>query len=183
MRGQSEQIFVQIRDQTNRWLVVRTKPRREKIALSHLRQRELPVYCPMFLRPPWHLRAPRGPIPLFTGYLFVRCEPELRVNAVRFCPGVLNIVNFAGVIATVEDDFIEAIRLREGDRGYVLPLEAEKGIPNGASVRVMAGPLEGIKGVFQGYLRGKERAKILMDFLRNRHEVELDASALAVVRA
>jgi transcription antitermination factor NusG len=165
------------------WLVVRTKPRQEKIAVGHLAQRDVEPYCPMFLRPPWHARAPRGPVPLFAGYIFVHGDPVSQLNAVRYCPGVLGLVSFDGSPAVVEHEMIEALRQREGDRGYVLPNEFADGIPDGATVRVMAGPLEGIRGVFRGYLRGRERARILMDFLRSRHEVEVDAAALAMLRA
>lgn len=175
--------LVQIQRDSRRWLVVRTKPRQEKIAARHLAGRGVAPYCPMFLRPPWHLRAPRGPVPLFTGYIFVSCDPVAHLNTVRYCPGVLHPVSFSGVLATVDQDLIDVLRRREGDRGFVAPDEVEQGILPGSAVRVMAGPLEGLQGVFTGYLRGNERATILMEFLRGRHEVEIDANALAVVRA
>jgi transcription antitermination factor NusG len=87
------------------------------------------------------------------------------------------------MVATVDHDVIDALRRREGDRGYVVSDEVTREIPAGSTVRVMAGPLEGLSGVFTGYLRGKERAGVLMEFLRDRHEVEIDANVLAVVRA
>ena len=183
MRGQPDSNVVQFQEYSSRWLVVRTKPRQERVAVGHLAQREVTPYCPMFLQPPWHPRAPRGPMPLFAGYIFVRCVPEVQLNAVRYCPGVLGLVSFDGEPALVDQSLIDAIRLREGDRGYALPEEMAEGIPKGATVRVMAGPLEGISGVFRGYLRGRERARVLMDFLRSRHEVEVDAAALAMLRA
>jgi hypothetical protein len=40
-----------------------------------------------------------------------------------------------------------------------------------------------MEGVFQGYLRGRERARVLMEFLRRRSVVELDTELLAAVRA
>jgi transcription antitermination factor NusG len=107
----------------------------------------------------------------------------VQLNSVRYCPGILAPVAFSGRLAIVEQEMIDALVLREGERGYVLPDEEAHGIPEGATVRVMTGALEGIKGVFKGYLRGGERARILMDFLRARHEVEIDAAALAMLRA
>ena len=183
MNGQPVGNVVQFQEYSLRWLVVCTKPRQEKIATRHLVERQLEPYCPMFLRPPWHARAPHGPVPLFAGYIFVRCDPRFQLNAVRYCPGVLRPVSFEGIPATVSDDLVDSLRLREADRGFVLPDELALGIPKGAAVRVMAGPLEGITGVFKGYLRGKERAKVLMDFLRSRYEVEVDAAALGMLRA
>jgi transcription antitermination factor NusG len=151
--------------------------------VRHLAERRVRPYCPMFLAPRWHQRAPRGPVPLFAGYIFVHCDPVEQLNAVRYCPGVLQPVSFDGAVAIVDGQLVNALRRREGDRGYVAPDEVRRGIPAGSTVRVMAGPLEGLTGVFTRYLRGNERATILMEFLRSRHEVEVDATALAMVRA
>jgi hypothetical protein len=40
-----------------------------------------------------------------------------------------------------------------------------------------------MEGVFRGYLRGRERARVLMDFLRRKSLVEVETELLAVVRA
>jgi transcription antitermination factor NusG len=164
------------------WIVVRTKPRQERAAVSHLLHREVEAYCPLYVEPRWHRRAPRGPVPLFSGYIFVRCVPRLKLNAVSFCPGVAYTVRFNRRVATVEQDVIDAIKLREAQRGYVVPTEIEVGIRVGNKVMVMAGPLKGLEGIFQGYLRGGQRAKVLLEFLRQKNLVELDTEFLAVVR-
>ena len=85
-------------------------------------------------------------------------------------------------MATVDQSLIDAIRTREGSRGYALPSEQEEGIPVGATVRIMNGPFEGLEGVFSGTLRGGQRARVLLDLLRGRHGVEVDFRALAVAR-
>ena len=170
-------------DRSNRWVVVRTKPRQEKTAAHHLAQRAVAPYCPLFLQPPWHLRAPRGPVPLFPGYIFASLDPAEQMSAVRYCPGVLAPVTFGGELATVDQGLIDAIRAREGLRGYALPTEQEEGIPDGSTVRIMSGPFEGIEGVFNGTLRGGQRAKVLLSLLRGRQLVEVDTHALALARA
>ena len=181
--GQPDGRVGQLQDGSRRWLVLRTKPLQERAAVRHLGQREVSPYCPLFLQPPWHPRAPRGPVPLFPGYLFVRCDPRRQLNAVRYCPGVLGPVTFGGRIAQVDEGVIDALRAREGVRGYALPAEQEEGISAGSSVRVMSGPLEGMEGVFCGFVRGRERARILVEFLRSHRAVEVDSGTLAVVRA
>lgn len=149
--------------------------------MAHLRLRGVESYCPLFLEPPWHVRAPRGPMPLFAGYVFARCRPVHSLGAVRFCPGVRRPVQFDGRLATVDSAFIEALRDREGERGYMLPESFSQGITAGRRVRVMGGPLRGMEGIFQGYLRGGERARVLMEVLRARKAVEVDAVALRVL--
>ncbi|MCP4897916.1 MAG: hypothetical protein GY906_13165 [bacterium] len=173
--------LVKPRESGLHWLVVQTKPRLERAAIQHLEQRSVEPYCPLFLEPPWHPRAPRGPMPLFAGYIFVRCNPAVDLNAVRYCPAVLRPIMFGKRLATVDQELIDAIHEREADRGYLLPVEVEEGIPIGKTVRVMDGPMRGLEGVLEGYLRGRERAKVLMNFLRSRHSVEVDAEYLAVV--
>jgi transcriptional antiterminator RfaH len=183
MKGHSSQFPIDVADLKPEWLVVRTKPRQERVAVCHLSQREVEPYCPLFLEPPWHLRAPKGPTPLFSGYIFVRCNPHLQLNAVSYCPGVLHLVRFDREPATVEQTIIDALKAREADRGYVVPTELELGIEDGRKVRVMAGPLEGMEGVFRGYLRGGQRARVLMEFLRRSSLVEVETELLAAVRA
>jgi len=86
-------------------------------------------------------------------------------------------------VATVDQEIIDALKAREAERGHVVPTELELGIEDGRKVRVMAGPLKDMEGVFRGYLRGGQRARVLMEFLRQRSLVEVDTELLAVVRA
>jgi hypothetical protein len=183
MNGAPAHFPVDVRELSPEWLVVRTKPRQERVAVRHLSQRDVEPYCPLYLEPPWHPRAPKGPTPLFNGYIFVRCHPHLQLNAVSYCPGVLHPVRFDRELAIVDEDVIDAIKAREADRGYVIPTELEYGIETGRNVRVMAGPLKDMEGVFRGYLRGGQRARVLMEFLSQRSLVEVDTELLAVVRA
>ena len=183
MKGDSTQFPVDIENLPQEWLVVRTKPRQERVALCHLRERDVEPYCPLYLEPPWHKRAPKGPTPLFGGYIFVRCRPQLQLNAVSYCPGVLHPVRFCRELATVDSQIIDEIKRREAERGYIVPTEHEHGIEEGRKVRVMAGPLKDMEGVFRGYLRGGQRARVLMEFLRQRSLVEVETELLAVVRA
>ncbi len=177
----NEGYLVKPREQDSHWLVVQTKPRLERVAMQHLKLRSVEPYCPLFLEPPWHPKAPKGPMPLFTGYIFVRCTPALELNAIRYCPAVLRPIMFGDQLATVNQDIINALHRRESNRGYLLPIEVEEGIPVGKTVRLMDGPLRGLEGVLQGYLRGRERAKVLIEFLRSLQSVEVDSEYLAAV--
>ena len=122
------------------------------------------------------------PVPRFTGYIFVRCVPDLDLAAVSYCPGVAGPVRFDRQVATVESEVIEGIRRREGERGYVVPPEVEIGIRLGNTVMIMAGPLEGMEGIFRGYLKGRERARVFLEFLRQKTLIEVDTDHLAAVR-
>lgn len=183
MNGEPARFPIDVEDLPCEWLVVRTKPRQERVAVCHLRQRAVEPYCPMFLEPPWHDRAPKGPTPLFGGYIFVRCNPEAQLNAVSYCPGVMHPLQFDRQLATVDQAIIDALKIRETERGYVVPTEMEIGIEKGSKVRVMAGPLKDVEGIFKGYLRGGQRARVLMEFLRQKSLVEVETELLAAARA
>jgi len=170
-------------DRQKEWLVVRTKPRQERAAVSHLSHRDVEAYCPLYLEPKWNRKTRQAPVPLFSSYLFVHCNPELQLNAVSYCPGVAYPVRFDRKPATVSQDVIDALKMREAANGYVMPPEIEIGIKLGNKVMIMAGPLSGLEGVFRGYLRGRERAQVLVEFLRQKSLVEVGAEDLAAVRA
>lgn len=165
------------------WLVVRTKPRQERVAVHHLQGRGVEPYCPFLLQPPSYRKAPRGPVPLFPGYIFAACDPVEELNAVQYCPGVLRPLSFDGTPATVAQSLIDELRRRESERGYIVLEDICARIEKGARVRVTEGPLEGFEGIFQGYLRGGRRVRILLNFLRSRRRVEVDVTALAPVPA
>lgn len=160
------------------WAVVRTKPNQERLAITNLAIRDLDIYCPRILLNRWHTRAPRGPVPLFSGYIFVRTTPDLCSHTLRYCSGVQYPVVFDGVLARVEGEFIEALRAMEGARGFILHEEIDRGLKVGCLVNVSGGSLDGVQGVFDGYVNGKDRARIFVEFLRRRTVMEVETVRL-----
>lgn len=163
------------------WVVIRSKAQRERIAVEHLKGRGAEVYCPLFLRPRRHMRAPRRPMPLFPGYLFARSKNRLSLNGMAYCPGVHAPLRFDGVVARVEHALIQALRAQENESGFILPWELRERFDEGAAVTIAEGPLKGVEGIFQGYLNGTERARVLVDFLQRKTQVEVQTLYLKVV--
>lgn len=164
------------------WLVLHTKPNQERVTVMHLAQRGVEPYCPMFQEPRWHRRAPRGPVPLFTSYVFVRCDPSAHLARIAFCPGVLRPVSFVRKLATVEQAFVDSLRERSGERGFIVAEELSETIPSDSRVRVLDGPLRGMEGVLRGYLRGGARAMVLLHMLQGQRLIEVDAGVLRYLR-
>jgi len=96
----------------------------------------------------------------------------------RYCSGVQYPVVFGGVLALVEGGFIEALRSMEGDRGFILHEEIERGLEPGCQVHISGGSLDGVQGVFDGYINGKDRARIFVEFLRRRTVMEVETVRL-----
>ena len=183
MKGNSTEFPVDIENLPQEWLVLRTKPRQERVALCHLRERDVEPYCPLYLEPPWHKRAPKGPTPLFGGYIFVRCRPQLQLNAVRYCPGVLHPVRLGRELATVDQEIIDEIKRREAERGYIVPTELEQRHRRGTQSQSHGGTAEGHGGSLPGLSPGRAASPGFMEFLRQRSLVEVETELLAVVRA
>jgi transcription antitermination factor NusG len=157
------------------WLLVRTKPKKETALVEALEGRDVPAYCPRILEPRWHLRAPRGPVPLFPSYVFAHCVPKERYAAVRYCTGASGIVRFGDALAAVEDEFIASLREREGGRGYLVIAEARRAPAKGSRVRVVHGPLQGFEGIVTQYLPAKDRVRLLLSMVSGVRNVEVDA--------
>ncbi len=157
------------------WLLVRTKPKQEGAVTQALTARGVPAYFPRVLEPRQHVRAPHGPVPLFPAYVFARCVVAERYALVHYCPGAAGVVRFGDSMAAVEDDFLAALREREGERGYLVIGDARKPFATGARVRVVNGPLRGVEGIVTRYLPAKDRVRLLLAMVSGPRHVEVDA--------
>lgn len=158
------------------WLVVRTKPKQESLAAQVLGGREIEAYCPKVIEPRWHARSPKGPVPLFPSYVFARCEVRERFAAVHYCPGVAGVVRFGGRVAAVEDSFIEYLRAREGERGYLVMGEVRHHPVRGSRVRIVDGPFAGLEGIVDRYMPARDRVRLLLAAVRGIRNIEVEAS-------
>jgi transcription antitermination factor NusG len=144
------------------WLLVRSKPRLEGLALETLSARGFETYCPRILERPTHRHAPTGPVPLFPGYLFCRGILLEHFHAVTFAHGVSGFVRFGERFAALSDEEVEALRSREEGRGYLVPRDIRVAPTKGSRVRVVEGAFKGYEGLVMDYCSAKERVKLLL---------------------
>lgn len=155
-----------------RWYLLRTKPREEARALENLARQGFEAFVP-------HCSAERlvrgRPVrrrePLFPGYAFVSLnETGHNWSVLRSTRGVAHLVRFGTHTPTVDDAVIT--RLRELD-GATLPGPADALAP-GDRVRIVAGPLAGLEGVFE-QRDGQARVMLLLDWMQRQVRVAVDA--------
>ena len=163
---------------TPAWLLVRSKPKREKVVVETLQARGIESYLPRVIEPRTHVRAPQGPVPLFPSYVFARCVPGERYAAVHYCPGGLGIVRFGALVAAVEDEAVEGLRQREGERGYLVYGEVRRAPREGSRVRIVGGPLQGFEGIVARYMPARDRVRLLLTVIGGVRQVEVDARHL-----
>jgi transcription elongation factor/antiterminator RfaH len=167
----------------DRWYTVETKPRCEdRVALWLQRRALAPVFLPRLesvrrLRD----RNVHRVSPLFPSYLFVRISAESRQwDAVRWTPGVKDIVRMAGVSVPIPDDAIEVLKARCQARGYI-PWESK--LRRDSQVRIIDGPFAGLQGILEQTVSGRERVRVLLTLMRTAASVEVDITNLEEVSA
>ena len=157
------------------WYLLRTKPKQERVVVETLAARGVEGYCPRVLEPRWHVRAPRGPMPLFPSYVFARFQAAAGFAAVNFCTGAAGVVRFGGELAAVDDGVCAGRREREGVQGYVELTAARERPREGSRVRVDRGPLAGLEGVVARYLPARDRVRLLLAVISGVRNIEVDA--------
>ena len=159
------------------WIVVRSKPRAEKVAFDQLMKKGIEVYLPLVKkRQKWSDRKVWVELPLFSSYLFAKVELKNSIYILQ-THGVSSIVKFNGTVATVQESVLNSIRWAlEG--GY--ELEPMEYFFQGDKVEVIEGPMKGTIGVVVE-LKGEERLVLKIDALQQAVSVHIDTKILQSV--
>ena len=137
------------------WYVVQTKPKKEFHVEKMFLEAGLQVYNP---------RTREGAYvkPFFTGYEFVLFDYPAQFKLVKYTRGVRKLVgNDLGPIP-IEAAWVEEIRSRERD-GFIVLQKYGLEPSVGDEIEVAAGPLKGLRGVFQADLSDQDRVLILLN--------------------
>lgn len=163
-----------------RWFCVRSQPKREHLAAGNLRT--LPgveVFCP---RIRFRKMTRRGPVwfveALFPGYLFAGFDYGAVQRAVRHAVGVRGIVHFGERVAVLDEAVIAALRDRVGTADEAPIIEVDPEIKVGDVVNIAGGAFGDLASVVTQVLSGKERVRVLIDFLGRQVEAEVGRSAV-----
>jgi transcription antitermination factor NusG len=115
-------------------------------------------------------------IPLFSGYVFCRCNPDA-VPLIVTTPGVLRILSFGGVPALVEDAEICAIKqvISSGNDYRPAPY-----LRVGQVIRVLAGPLQGLRGILKE-VKNRRTAVISVDLLMRSVEIDIGSCSIEML--
>jgi len=154
------------------WYAVQTRAKSEHIAAAGLaRSGEIEVYCP---RLKFQRLTRRGKVwyteALFPGYLFARFRVARHLRAVRYGAAVTRVLQFGDRYAVVPDSSIDQIRLQMGGAD-IRSIETNTQV--GDEVEIAAGPFLGMTGTVTGLLGGKQRVRLLIEFLGRVSEAEV----------
>ncbi len=149
------------------WFALRCKSNMEFIVDDQLRAKNISEYLPLCLVNPVNPRS-RSARPYFPGYLFVQGEPEnLYAQRVFLMRGVIGLVNFDGVPASIHPSLIEAIRQQTSQQNHEY-LRARTGFAPGDEVVVENNAIGEIAAIFEKCVNGTERVSVLLKLMQGR---------------
>lgn len=165
---------------TAHWYAIHTKPREEERAILFLARKDVLTFLPRLLVNRRHgSHRWQAVEPLFPGYLFARFAPEpYIVEAVRWTPGVKQLLWDGTEPVPVPDDVVEYLQWRSAESGLIVPGPRLK---YGMRVRITSGPLEHLEGIIERPPSSRQRVRVLLELLNTHVPVEADAEDLEVV--
>ena len=165
---------------TSAWFLVRSKPRQESVALTHLARQGYESYLPLFATE--KLVRRKSTVvqePMFARYLFVRLDTTGQGQSwspIRSTVGVSELVCFGNRPARVDDALIATLREREATQ-QADPITL---FAHGDSVRITEGAFAGLEAIYQ-MNDAEGRAMVLLDLLSKPVAMTIDAASLRKV--
>jgi len=166
---------------TTQWYAIRSKPNKENFLAQQLESSGIDVFFPYIRVIPVNPRS-RKIRPYFPNYLFAHVDlVVVKASVLRWMPGASGIVSFDGVPASVPELLIDAIR-RQIDYLTVLEQQLKDDIKPGDLVVIQEGPFAGYNAIFDVGVSGRDRVRVLLDFLQKR-QVPLELEKRQIRRA
>jgi transcriptional antiterminator RfaH len=156
------------------WYLIRTKTGGERIAQKQLQgvvERTLLPLGNMQVRQ--RDRTFQRIAPVFPCYLFAFFCLGSTARQIRYTPGVRDVVRFGEQAAVVPVWVIDELVAR-CDQG---PVDLSKpAFSKGTPVKVLSGPFQELRAVFDGYLSGAERVAVLLSIMNAERRVVMPAN-------
>lgn len=145
-----------------RWYAIHAKPRQEIRADSNLRAWNVQTFAPR-CKESFYVSS-GGQIcfkskPLFPGYFFARFEASSLLYKVKLTRGVRSVISYGDQPAPVDDRIIDMIQARLGADGFV---QLSDELRLGDDVKINAGPLRDVVGIFERAISDTDRVMILL---------------------
>ena len=148
---------------TNRWYLLSTKPRSEKIAYDNLNNQGHETFLPT-------LAQTNKPTCLFPGYIFVKPRPGSSYTSIKSTKGVKQFIKFGDIFPGISESLIEFLRTRI-EHFETLAMHQKK-YRKGQVVYVENGPFKNFEAVFDAFDRDKN-VFILLKFLERTQRIKL----------
>lgn len=153
---------------TNRWYLLSTKSRFEKIAYDNLINQGHETFLPM-------LTLINKPKVLFPGYIFVKPKKNTSYISIKSTKGVKEFIKFENTFPRVSNNLINFLRLHI-DHFEILAKNRKK-YRKGQLVQIKTGPFEDFEAIFDNYDKD-QNVFILLKFLERTQRIKLKETEL-----
>jgi len=166
---------------SEQWFAIWTQSHCESVVRDQLAAKQFEAFLP--LRRTWSRRAGTRrliPVPMFPGYLFVRCAMD-KFNYIEILKarGVVRILGERwDRLAPIPDVEIEPLQRVSNADVAVLP---HPHLREGQRVRIDAGPLTGVEGIFVRSRAPRGLLVLTVDLLCQSISVEVDCTIVTPV--
>lgn len=159
------------------WYVLRSKPHKEIALFRYAHSKGLEVFYPRIRVDPVNPRS-RKIRPYFPGYMFVNVDlDEVGLSSMQYMPLSIGLVKFGDEPAPVPEPVVERLKTHVGEL-WEQRIQQRK-FEQGDMLLVRDGPFEGYEAIFDIYLSGRDRVRVLLEMLSGRPVgVELDPSSI-----
>ena len=159
------------------WYAISTKARHEKKVYQRLVDKDVTVYLPLQkVYRKWSDRYKLVEEPLFSCYVFVRISLRERLKVLQ-TDGVVRLVSFNGIPATIPDSQFEAIKRVMEERSDVEKIDY---LTPGSRVEVIQGSLKGIQGMLVE-IKNSHRLVLRIDSIMQAIAVDIDYRDVKVI--
>ena len=130
------------------WYALQTRYRFEKKVEAQLRNKSVEIFAPLRTEiHRWSDRQKVVPVPLFSGYVFVRLQASLASRlAVLRTEGVISFVNLHGAPIAIPGKQIEDLKQLLSQK---VPCSLHAFLKVGQKVRIRGGCLDGLEGILE----------------------------------
>lgn len=156
-----------------RWYVMQSKPRKEYLLWNQLTQRRVETFFPRI--PPTQSKSQaKSKIPYFPGYLFIHVDfDSLDQSTLQWLPGSVGIVKFGGEPGIVPEELIRNLEAHVNQENPSSTQDAPQ-FRSGDPVLVQNSYLNGYPAIFDSYLSGGARVRVLLRLMQNeQRKIEL----------
>jgi transcriptional antiterminator RfaH len=162
-----------------RWYLVMTKPANEQCAVTNLERQGYHVYFPQLQQKLLRRGKWRDCVTaLFPRYVFVQVDGLVQsLGPVRSTVGIANIVRFGIDHITVPNHVIQNLIHTADPITGLHQLKTNEWFKRGDPVRIAAGSLTGLEGIFESD-DGNHRVTVLLNLLGRETRLQIDAGAV-----
>jgi transcriptional antiterminator RfaH len=161
------------------WYVIQTKPKKEGEATSYLSTKGVEIFSPLIEAfSNKNGRTSKELKPFFPGYIFGKFDLMENFPLVRWGKGVKCVLGFGGYPVPLSEEAIQVIKERTDDRGVILMKQSYQA---NEVVRVKAGPLKDLIGLFERWVSDSERVRVLLSLIGYQPSIELHYSMIEKV--